>query len=430
MKKERLAIIDGIRTPFCKSGGPLKEYQADHLAIHTLNHLLDKLSIERSLIDEVILGNVAQPANAANISRVVSLKAGLSPSIPAYTVQRNCASGMESISTAYNKIFSNQAEIIIAGGTESMSNIPFLFNNHMKEYLELFMRCKTAKQKVSHLLKFKLKFLKPVIGLLEGLTDPTCGLVMGLTAENLAKEFTINRQAQDEYALKSHQKAVKAIKSKKFTEEICPIPIKTNYKAFQETDDGPREDQSIAALTKLRPYFDRKTGTVTVGNACPITDGAAMTLVMKESKAKELKLKPLGFIKDYAYAGLQPERMGLGPVFATSKLLEKTNEKIQNIDLIEMNEAFAVQILANLKAFGSKSFAKENLNKSEAVGEIDPKRVNVNGGAIALGHPVGTSGTRIVITLLKELQRQKKHKGIANICIGGGQGGAFLLERE
>lgn len=425
---ERLAIIDGVRTPFAKAGTKLRGYSADDLGAIPVRELMSRVSISPSDVDEVIIGNVAQPANAANIARVIALKAGFPNATSAFTVHRNCASGMESISTAYNKIFAGHADIIVAGGTESMSNIPLLFGKKMTDFFEALSKARTLSAKLAVFSTFRLHYLKPVIGLMEGLTDPVCGLIMGLTAENLAKEFKISREEQDKYALESHLKAAKAMESGVLAEEIIPIPMPPAFSDMLTEDYGVRGDQSIEALKKLKPYFDRKNGSVTVGNSCPVNDGAAAVLVMKESKAKELGLTPLGYLRDYAYAGLEPERMGLGPVYATHKVFQRTGLTMSDIDLVEMNEAFAVQILANLKAFESEEFARKFLGSDKAVGEISLDKLNVNGGAIALGHPVGTTGTRLVITLLKTLKRKGLTRGLATLCIGGGQGGSFILE--
>lgn len=428
--KERLAIIDGIRTPFAKVGTVLKDYRADDLGAIPVRELMSRVPLKYSDIDEVIIGNVAQPANAANIARVVALKAGFSNSISAYTVHRNCASGMESISSASNMIFSGQAEIVLAGGTESMSNIPLLFNKQMTAFFERLSTAKTLSQRLAVFASFRLHFLKPVIGVVEGLTDPVCGLIMGLTAENLSREFKITRDEQDKFALESTMRAVKASEKGVFAEEIIPVPIPPDFGKMLTEDFGYRKTQTLEALQKLKPYFDRKNGTVTVGNACPLTDGAAAVIVMTESKAKALGLTPMGYLREYAYAGLEPERMGLGPVYAADKALKRSGLSMRDIQLVEINEAFAAQVLANVRAFGSKDFAQKFLGRDEALGEISMDALNVNGGAIALGHPVGTSGTRIVITLLKELRRRGLQRGLASLCIGGGQGGAFILEVE
>jgi acetyl-CoA C-acetyltransferase/acetyl-CoA acyltransferase len=263
-----------------------------------------------------------------------------------------------------------------------------------------------------------------------GLTDPICGLIMGSTAEVLARDFHITRTQQDKFALESHQKATAALKEGRLAEEIIPVPVAPRYESVQEHDNGPRFEQSMEALAKLRPYFEKLTGTVTAGNSSQITDGAAATLLMRESRAKELGLEPLGYLREFAYAGLEAKRMGLGPVYAASKVLDKTGLGISDFDLFEINEAFAAQVIANEIAFGSKQFAQEKLGRSDALGEIPHDLLNVNGGAIALGHPVGATGTRLVITTLKELRRRQKNRGLATLCIGGGQGAALVLEVE
>ncbi len=426
--KKRIAIIDGIRTPFCKAGGIFKNISADDLGAIVVKELLARTDFPAKTIDELIFGNVAQPANAANIARVIALKAGLPTSLVAHTVHRNCASGMQSITNAANLILSEEAEIVLAGGTESMSQIPVLYSTALTEWLFLFMKAKTLGEKIKTLLKLRFADLKPIIGLEEGLTDPICGLSMGMTAELLSREFHITREEQDVFALESHKRASAAIQKSIFSEEIIPVPIPPNYQKTQQIDDGPRVTQTIEALQKLKPYFDRKTGNVTVGNSCPVTDGAACVLLMTETKAKEMNLSPLGYLRDYTYAALEGRRMGLGPVYATSKLLDKTNLTMKDFDLIEMNEAFAAQVLANEKAFASAEFAKTTFGKNAALGELGRDRLNVNGGAIALGHPVGTSGTRLVLTLLKELRRQNLNLGLATLCVGGGQGAALVLE--
>ena len=428
--KERIAIVDGVRTPVCKANGVFKNISADDLGAYAVKEILSLTHTPGESVDELIFGNVSQPANATNIARVVALKAGLPNSLPAYTVQRNCASGAEAITTAANKISAGEAEVIIAGGTESMSNIPFLYNREMSNFFIGLSSAKKISDRLKVLLSFRLSFLKPVIGVIEGLTDPVCGLIMGKTAEVLAREFHVTREEQDEFALLSHQKAVKAQTDGVLSQEILPIPVPPNYELVQADDDGPRRGQSCEALGKLKPYFDRANGTVTVGNTCPLSDGAATVMVMSEQRAKMLNYKPLGYLRDYAYAGLEPERMGLGPVYATAKLLQKCKITLNDIDLIELNEAFAAQVIANEKAFASDKFAKQHLGYHTRIGEIDRSTLNVNGGAIALGHPVGMTGARLVLTTLKELRRRKKSLGLATMCIGGGQGGALLLEVE
>jgi len=426
----RIAIIDGIRTPFTKAGGAMKKVQADDLGAVVTEELLVRTGIDPGSIDEVIFGNVAQPAHAANIARVISLKAGIPQSVTCQTVHRNCASGMQAITAGATQIWAGQADIILAGGTESMSNIPLLVGPQMTHFFAAMMRAKTLPQKLAILARFRPSFLKPVIGLKLGLTDPVCGLNMGETAEVLAREFTITRRQQDEFALMSHQRAIEAIEQGRLAQEITPVVLPPDYAKAQHEDDGPRQGQSLEALAKLRPYFDRHAGTVTVGNACPITDGAAAVLLMSEEKAKAQGLEPMGYLTAWAYAGLGGDRMGLGPVYATAKLLDKTGMAMDEFELVELNEAFAVQVIANEIAFASADFARKYLDRDKPLGELDRERLNVNGAAIALGHPVGATGTRLVITLLKQLRRDNLNKGLATLCIGGGQGAALALEAQ
>jgi acetyl-CoA acetyltransferase family protein len=420
---ERIAIIDGLRSPVAKANGKLNHVQADNLGAIIAKELVLRNSIPYDDFDEVIIGNVAQPANAANIARVMTMRAGFPKKTIAYTVHRNCASGMQALSSSIEKIYTNQGEIYLAGGVESMSNIPLLFSNQFKDFMTKITYAKTLSEKLKLLTTFRPSFLKPTIGLISGLTDPISGKIMGITAENLANEFKISRQAQDEYALQSHIKAQKAIESGILKDEIHPIMTKDS--SIMD-DDGIRFNQTIEALSKLKPIFDR-TGTVTAGNSSQVSDGACMMILCSETKAKELGLEPIGFIKDYAYAGLDAHRMGLGPVFATKKLFDKTGTTLKDIDLIELNEAFAAQVIANLEAFKSKSFCKREFS-SEPLGEINEEILNVNGGAIAMGHPVGMSGARIVLHTIKELKRRGKKTGLATLCVGGGQGASFLVE--
>jgi len=427
--KERIAIIGGLRTAMGKANGALKNVSADDLAVRVVKEVVIRSGIDVDKIDEVIFGNVAQPGNAANIARVIALKSGLPKHIPAYTVHRNCASGMEALTTASCKIWAGEAEIILVGGTESMSNIPLMFGSQMTNLFANLFRAKTLGKKLAAIAKFRPNFLKPIIGIEQGLTDPVSGMIMGCTAEAVAKEFAITRKEQDEFASLSHNRAEAATKSGIFKEEIVPIfNNDENNSLMIEEDEGIRKGQNPEGLAKLKPYFEKDTGTVTVGNSSQLTDGAAAMIIMRESKAKELGLEVLGYLRDFAYAGLDPEVMGLGPVYATSKVLDKTGLSLADIELIELNEAFAAQAIGCERAFASDDFCKRNLGKDKALGIINRDITNVNGGAIALGHPVGMTGSRIVLHLLREMKRRNKKRGLATLCIGGGQGGACILE--
>jgi acetyl-CoA acetyltransferase family protein len=422
-----ITIVEGVRTPFAKAFGPLAAVPAQDLGRLATQAVLQRAALRPDQVDQVVFGNVAPPPEAANIARVIALQSGIPQDRIAHTVQRNCASGMEAITTAAQLIQLGEARTILAGGTESMSRIPLLYNAEATDLFLRLAKAKTLWQRLGVLLRFRPRHFRPVAGVQLGLTDPVSGLMMGETAEVLATDFGITRQQQDEFALESHRRASAAQQRCVLSEEISPVPAEVAGQAIKE-DVGPRREQSLEALAKLRPFF-KKDGTVTVGNSCPLTDGAAAVVVMPGEAARAEGRQPLGYLRAFAYAGCDPRRMGLGPVFATNKLFERTGLGLKDIDLIEMNEAFAAQVLANERAFASDRFAQEQLGRGKALGELDRGRFNVNGGAIALGHPVGATGTRLVITLLKELRRRGERYGLATLCVGGGQGAALLLER-
>jgi acetyl-CoA acetyltransferase family protein len=424
---KEVVVVAGVRTPFAKSGTKLATMSAIELGVRALQEVVARAEIKGSEVDQVAIGNVAQPADSANAARVISLFAGLPDSVPAVTVHRNCASGMESISEGAMQIATGQAEVVVVGGTESMSQIPLLFSESFKNSFFEFAFAKGLGKKLQAFQKFKWNSLKPIVAIECGLRDPVSGMNMGLTAERLALDFMISREEQDRFALQSHQRAIAA--KDRLKAEMMPLPIGPQFKQSLFEDIGPRDGQTLEQLAKLKPYFDRKHGTVTVGNACPITDGAAMLVLMNGERARAEGRKILGRIRSVSFAGCQPERMGLGPVFASPLALRAAGLKLQDMNLIELNEAFAAQVLACLRAFESKDFAQKYLGQSEAMGSISMDQFNVNGGAIAMGHPVGTSGTRLVLTLLHELERRNQQFGLATLCIGGGQGGACVVER-
>ena len=427
--KERIAIISGFRSPMGKAGGVMKNLTAHDLGARIVKEVLIRSQVDPEKIDEVIIGNVANPADAANIARVIALKAGIPQHVPAFTVHRNCASGMEAMTTSCSKILNGEAEIILAGGVESMSHIPLFFGKKMTALFANLMKAKTFGQKLSLLLTFRPHFLAPVVGLVQGLTDPISGLIMGCTAENIAKDFKITREEQDEFSLRSHQKAEAATAKGIFREEIIPVFNNDEKNSLMiEEDEGIRKGQTLDALAKMKPYFEKVTGTVTVANSSQVTDGAAFAILMRESKAKELGLEVLGYIREFAYAGMDPSRMGLGPVFASKKVFDKSGFSLKDMELVEINEAFAAQVIGCTRAFASQEFCEKNFGMAQAMGEINPEILNVNGGGVALGHPVGMSGARIIIHLLRELKRRGKNRGLATLCIGGGQGGAVVVE--
>jgi acetyl-CoA acetyltransferase family protein len=421
-----IAILDGVRTPFAKAYGPLAAVPAQELGRLAAVAALERAGVRPEGVDQVVFGNVATPAEAANIARVIALRVGVPRDRIAHTVQRNCASGMEAITTAAGLIQLGEATTVLAGGTESMSQIPFLFNREAHALFVNLAKAKTLWERVRAAMGVRRRHFKPVAAVELGLTDPVSGMIMGDTAEVLAKDFAISREEQDRYALESHRRAVEAQRRGVLAEEIVPVPAAIAGQEVRE-DFGPRTNQSLEALAKLKPIFS-KSGTVTAGNSCMLTDGAAAVVLMPGERARAEGRPVLGYLRGYAYAGCDPARMGLGPVFATSKLLRKTGLTLQDMDLIELNEAFAAVVIANERVFPSESFAREQLGRDTPLGPLPRERMNVNGGAIALGHPVGATGTRLVLTLLKELRRRGLRRGLATLCIGGGQGGAVVVE--
>jgi acetyl-CoA acyltransferase len=423
-----VVLLDGFRTPFAKAGTALARVPARELGRVAVSELLARHGVEPGDVDDFIFGNVAGPSDSQNVARVVALLAGIPKHVPAVTVHRNCASGMEAIAQAYERVASGQADLVVAGGTESMSSIPLYVSEGMTRVFERAMRAKTPLQKAAAFATARPRDFTPRVALAEGLTDPISGLNMGETAEVLAREFGISREAQDDFALTSHKRAAAAMEAGRLAEEIVPV-FAPPYQTVVGEDVGPRKGQSLEALAKLRPYFGGRTGTVTPGNACPITDGAAAILVASADKARSLGLLPAGRIRGYAFVGLDPAHMGLGPAHATPVALQRAGVRFSDLGLIELNEAFAAQVIANEIAMGSASYAREKLGLDAPVGDLDRSILNVNGGAIALGHPVGVSGARLILTLLREMRRRDVSLGLATLCVGGGQGAAFVLER-
>jgi acetyl-CoA C-acetyltransferase/acetyl-CoA acyltransferase len=420
-----LAVVAGVRTPFAKAFGALANVPADQLGRVAVEAVLMRANVRPADVDEVVFGNVAGQPDASNIARVIALRSGIPNERIAHTVNRNCASGMESIVSAWQILNEGRAERVVAGGTESMSNVPLLWSRKARDWFLAWSKA-GYRQKLGLLTRLRPSLFKPVPALELGLTDPVCGLNMGQTAEVLAKEFGVSREDQDRFALTSHQRAVAAWKRGFFNDEVVPVPGELTRGEPVSQDTGPRPNQALEALAKLKPIFDREHGTVTAGNSCPITDGAvAVVLTPVEKLAGG---RPLGVVRDYALAGCDPRRMGLGPVFAIHKLLRKTGLKLADFELIEINEAFAAQVLACGKAMASAEFARKELGDDQPVGELDFEKLNVNGGAIALGHPVGASGTRLVVTLLRALRDRGLKRGLAALCVGGGQGAAMWVE--
>ena len=422
---EKVVLAGGVRTPFAKAGKELRDVHPADLAAQNIRELLFRLNLSGREIGEVLLGNTITPPDTANIARAAAVRGGLPKAVSAATVHRSCASSLESIATAAAKIQAGMIETAIAGGAESMSQAPLLFNRSFQDFISRLPAARTLRQKARALCGFRLRFLKPRIGLLEGLTDPLSGLSMGETAELLAKEFGVSREEQDNFAIQSHKKALAA--ENRLREEIFPVFPGPERKIL-DRDTGPKSSISRSRVQKMRPFFDKKRGSVTIFNSCPLNDGSAVTLITTEERAAALGLKPLARLRSLSFAGLMPEKMGLGPVYAAALALRKAGLSLKDIDLVEINEAFAAQALACLKASASPRFGRENLSLAGALGEIDPSRLNVNGGAVAMGHPIAATGARLALTLAKEMSRRRAAFGLAALCVGGGQGGALILE--
>ena len=424
----RVVVVDGVRTPFAKVGTALADVEAVELARTSIRELIERTEIDSAAIDAVIMGNAAPPSDAPNIARVAALEAGVPRDVPAHSVQRNCASGFQSITDAYDEIVLGRAEVVVAGGVESMTNVPLQFPDEFADVMADLNRARGVPEKAAAAAQLRPAHFKPVVGLLEGLTDPVCGLNMGETAEVLARELHLSRRAQDEYALRSHQRAAAAWAEGRFADEVTPVFVPPAYRDVVAEDVGYRPEQTLEALAKLRPVFERE-GTVTAGNSSMVTDGAAALLLMEEGRARAEGYRPLGRIVSFAYAALEPSRMGLGPALATPLALSRAGVSLSDIGLVELNEAFAAVVLANMEVFPSRQWAEERLGRTLPIGTLREETLNVNGGAIALGHPIAATGSRLALTLLLEMRRRDVELGLATLCVGGGQGGAIVFQR-
>ena len=420
-------IVDGSRAPFLKARGIPGPFTAADLAVYSARQLLTRQPFEPPELDEVILGCVMPGADEANIARVVSLRLGCGKLVPAWTVQRNCASGMQSIDCAAQNIAIGRADLVLAGGTEAMSYAPLLFSKAMATWFGKFSTARDIGSKLKLLSRFRPSLLTPVIALLKGLSDPVVGLSMGQTAEIIAHRFSITRQEMDAYAVQSHQRLSAALDQDRLPEIEVMYDSQGKY---YERDDGVRAETNVEKLGTLKPVFDREFGLVTSGNSSQITDGAAWVILASEDAVKRHQLSVLARVVDSEWAGLEPSQMGLGPAHAMSPILKRNKLKVEDVDYWEINEAFAAQVLACVEAWKDSHYCRAELHTRSAIGEIDQTRLNVDGGGISLGHPVGASGARIVLHLCHLLEQNNGNKGVASLCIGGGQGGAMLLERD
>ncbi|MEP1217040.1 MAG: acetyl-CoA C-acetyltransferase [Marinobacter sp.] len=425
-KPRRVYLVDGARTPFLKARGRPGPFSPVDLAVQCGRPLLLRQPIPADAYDQVILGCVNVVPSEMNPARIAALRLGMGEAMPAFTVQINCGSGMQSIDTAYKYIREGDSDLILAGGTEALSHAPMVLQTEAVEWLAGLNAASSPQDYARQLGQFSPKDFKPEISLAKGLTDPIVGLSMGQTAEVLAQQFNISRQESDEYAVSSHQRLARAQEKGWLDDEVEPA-ISPEGALFTQ-DDGVRADTSTESLAKLKPAFEPPFGQVTPGNSSQVTDGASWMILASEEAVKKYGLKPKAVLVDSEWAALDPKIMGLGPVLSSTALLQRHKADLEDIDLWEINEAFAAQVLACTRAWNDPEFCRVALGLDKPMGRLDPERLNVDGGAVAIGHPVGTSGNRIVLHLMNTLHRKGLRRGIATECIGGGQSGAMLIE--
>ena len=424
----RVAIVEGCRTPFAKSGTDFRDVSAVELGKMAVRELISRAELDVEQIDHVVYGTVVQSVKEPNIAREVTLGSGIPPRVPAFTVGRACASSNQAITSGAEQIALGMADVVIAGGAESLTDIPILFSPEMRNALVRASKARSIPERIKAFSTLRPKHLGPVT---PAIAEPTTGMTMGESAEQMAQANGITREAQDRWALRSHQLAAAATADGRLTAEIVPAYIPPKYDRVLQQDNGIRADTSLEKLSTLKPVFDKRYGTVTAGNASPLTDGGSAVLLMSEEKASALGYKPLGFIRSYAYAALAPDDQLLqGPVYAAPVALERAGLTIKDIGLLEIHEAFAAQVLSNLQWFDSDKIARERLGRDKAIGIPPEDRINVMGGSIAIGHPFGATGGRLTVTLLNELRRRGEQFGMISVCAAGAMGFVMVVERE
>jgi len=425
----RVAVVAGLRTPFVKAGTDFKSLSAVDLGALVVNELVVRSGIPPEEVDAVVFGQVIPSPTVTLIGREMVLRTQLPRSVQAHTVARACATSIQATTDAASQIQLGHADTVIAGGAESVSDAPIFASRTLAQALIELSRAKSIPARLKILSGLRPKDLAPVP---PALTEPTTGLTMGQSAEIMAQKNGISREAQDELAQRSHARAAAAWEAGKFDDEVMSVPVPPRYERTSAKDNIVRADTTVEALAQLKPVFDRKYGTVTAGNASPLTDGAAALVVMSEEKARALGVKPLGFVRSWAYAALDPrDQLLQGPAYAAPIALDRAGGLgLGDMDLVDMHEAFAVQVLSNLQAFASKAFAEKELGRKAPLGEIDPAKLNVNGGSIALGHPFAATGARMIVQTLRELQRRNGQRALLTVCAAGALGAAMVLERE
>ncbi|MBV9773729.1 MAG: acetyl-CoA C-acyltransferase FadI [Gemmatimonadetes bacterium] len=423
----RVAIVEGCRTPFARSGTAFRNLSAVELGKVAVRELVSRTDLDVSQVDHVVYGTVVQSVQEPNIAREVTLGAGIPPSVPAFTVGRACASSNQAITSGAEQIMAGVADVVIAGGAESLTDVPILFSPEMRNALVRASKARSLGERVAAFAAIRPRHLAPIT---PAIAEPTTGLTMGESAEKMARENGISREEQDRWALRSHQLAAAATADGRLTREIAPVFVPPKYEEVVTQDNGIRADTSLEKLAALKPVFDRKYGTVTAGNASPLTDGASAVLLMSEEKAKAMGYEPLGYIRSYAYASLDPgDQLLQGPVYAAPVALDRAGISMKDIDLLEIHEAFAAQVLSNLQWWDSDRIAKERLGRDKAIGIPPEDRINVMGGSIAIGHPFGATGGRVTVTLLNELKRRGGQFGMVSVCAAGAMGFVMIVER-
>jgi acetyl-CoA acyltransferase len=422
----RVAIVDGCRTPFAKSGTDFANLSSVELGKIAVRELIARTELDVELIDHLVYGTVIQSVKEPNIAREVTLGSGIPPRVPAFTVGRACASANQAITSGAEQIALGMADVVIAGGAESLTDVPILFSPEMRNALVRASKARSLGERIRSFASIRPMHLAPVT---PAIAEPTTGLTMGESAERMAQANGISREEQDRWALRSHQLAAAATEDGRLTREMAPAFIPPKFEKVVSADNGIRGDTSLEKLSALKPVFDRKYGTVTAGNASPLTDGASAVLLMSEEKAAALGYKPLGFIRSYAYASLAPsDQLLQGPVYAAPIAFDRAGLTMKDIGLLEIHEAFAAQVLSNLQWFDSDKVARERLGRDRAIGLPSEDRINVMGGSIAIGHPFGATGGRVTVTLLNEMRRRGEQFGMISVCAAGAMGFVMIVE--
>jgi acetyl-CoA acyltransferase len=424
----RAAVIAGLRTPFVKAGTEFKDLSAADLGALVVNELVAGSGVPPKEFDSVVFGQVIPSTTVTLIGREMVLRTQLPRNVQAHTVARACATSIQATTDAADQIQLGHSDCAVAGGAESMSDAPIFASRSLSQALVELSRAKTLGERARILGRLRPRDFTPTP---PALKEPTTGLTMGESAEKMAQVNGIPREAQDSFAYESHRRASLAWEQGRFEGEVLHVKLPPRYERVAAKDNIVRRDTTVEALAQLRPVFDRRYGTITAGNASPLTDGAAALILMSEEKARALGLRPLGYIKSYAYSALDPrDQLLQGPAYAAPAALDRAGLGLKDMDLVDMHEAFAAQVLSNLKAFASRSFAEKELGRAEPMGEVDPARLNVNGGSIALGHPFAATGARMITQTLRELGRRKGQHALLTVCAAGALGAAVVLERE